>query len=274
MAITSVIQKPGTRSAKTARKSIEFSDQFQIETDDPSDNQITVITHFQSIGYKPGNLINGYRIKSVDYSDNEDGATWLATVNYGLDSESSQQSANPLNDPPKYSISGQSVPLPVDFDSSGNAIVNSAGDPFQELQFIEDERDIIQITKNFATYPSGLAKQARRKVNSGNFLGFGPKEVRYKGMSGSSSYDPTIGVYYTVTVEFETAPSWERELLDQGFRELDGGELKQIKVDGETISQPVPLDGSGGKLAANGTPVNLAFEFYETANFASIFGIS
>ena len=126
---------------------------------------------------------------------------------------------------------------------------------------------------NLASFPSQLAFQARDKVNSGGFLGFGRGEVKFQTITGQSMNDPNIGQYYAVTVEFAIRKDWKRRVLNQGFREKDGNELKRILVDGADTTVPVLLDEDGSKLAQGGTPVELEFEIYEEANFSAIFGI-
>ena len=71
------------------------------------------------------------------------------------------------------------------------------------------------------------------------------------------------GIFWYRTVSLSIAVDgngWAKSVLDAGFREILGTSRVNIKNDGdgEDITAPVPLDGSGAKLA-NPSPSNSVF---------------
>ncbi len=244
MTITSECIQPNSRSGKITKESLSYSVTYNVETDDKSDSPVDIAADFT---YSVGDSFEGYPVTDIAITESqEDGFSWDVAITYG-----GENTDNPLDEPASYSISYSPTEVPVDFDINGDAILNSAGDPFNEICFSEEFRPVISVTKNFATYPAGLAENADRTVNSAAFLGFAAGTVRFVGISGNSQYNETIGTYYSVTIEFAIQPTWKKQILNQGFRELDGGELVMIQLDGKDISQPVPLKADGTKLPGN-----------------------
>jgi hypothetical protein len=126
---------------------------------------------------------------------------------------------------------------------------------------------------NRATVPFSAAQDAKRTVSSSGVLGLAAGTVRYAGMSFQPQDHDTIGPYYSITIGLALAEDWKTRILNQGFRELDGGELKPIKKGGKDVSQPVLLDGAGKALSPGGTPVTLTKDIYGEADYVSLFGL-
>lgn len=266
MTVLDVFRKPGTRSGSRTTTSVEGQETWIVVTDDPDDDDVVILDQFVD----PGSTFMGRRIESVSAEEvGDDGYQWEVDVKY-----SAEAIDNPLLEPIKISMNQQQVQTPTEFDKDGEPILNAAGDPFQEIVFIEDAEDTIQISKNYAAIPYAAGKTAKKKLNSETFLTvFAPGEVRYKGMSATPQEHESLGTYYTVTIEFAIAENWTRKILNQGFRELDDDdELVNVKIKGEPASQPVLLDAAGKQLASGGTPVDLDFDLYESVNFTTLFG--
>lgn len=262
MAVTSVYRKPGTRSGSRTRTAREGTEVWIVETDDPADNDLVVLAQFVA----PGGAFGGRVIGSLSCSESsEDGLQWEVTVKYAASPVD-----NPLAEPAVLSISPNVVQVATDYDRDGTPILNTAGDPFGEIIFLEDVDDTVQITKNFATIPIAAATSAKRSI--GTLSGI-PGQARYRGMSVQQQDHDQIGTYYTCTIEFAMADTWERRILNQGFREKDNGELKPIKIDGKEISQPVLLDASGKQLTPSGTPHDVIANLYKQVSYNALFGV-
>jgi hypothetical protein len=265
MAVTSVYRKPGTRTGTRTREGYDHSDVWIVETDDHNDNQDVILAEFVA----PGGTYGGRIVESISCSEvSEDGRQWEVTVNFA-----NSAITNPLTAPVKLGMTQSPVQVPTDFDKNGNPILNAAGDPFQEAVFLDDIEDTLQFTKNYALIPYAAAQSAKRKI--GTITGV-PGYGLYKGMSAQEQEHETIGIYYTCTIEFsmaDSAAAFAKKLLNQGYREKVGGQLKVIKINGEVASQPVLLAANGTKLAPGATPTEITVDLYNVVNFSTIFGI-
>jgi hypothetical protein len=115
-----------------------------------------------------------------------------------------------------------------------------------------------------------LADTYRDTVNLATFFGSPPGTVKCKSITAKRAWSPNVagGYYWVVTYLFEfNRDGWTSRPLDLGFRQLVSGTRRQIIIDGQPATSPVPLNGSGGVLAPGGTPVFLAFELYPAANY-------
>jgi hypothetical protein len=88
-------------------------------------------------------------------------------------------------------------------------------------------------------------------------------------------YDSNGHVYYlTVTYPVTLNRStWVKTLLDCGMNALDSSSPPRptpIMNNGQQISDPVPLDGSGHRLASTGTPVTLSSNVYNSVDWSPL----
>lgn len=265
MAIFDIFPKPGGRTGSRTKTGYDHQDTWIVITNDPTDDQDVVLAAFVA----PGGSYGGRKVESLSCNEvSEDGLQWEVNVKYA-----NSAIDNPLAVPVKIGMTQSSVQVSTDYDKNGNPILNAAGDPFQELVFLDDIEDTLQFTKNFALIPYAAAQQAKRKI--GTITGV-PGYGLYKGMSAQEQEHELIGIYYACTIEFamaDTQAAFAKKLLNQGFREKVGGELKVIKIKGEVASQPVLLAANGTKLATGATPTEITVDLYNVVNFSTIFGI-
>jgi hypothetical protein len=271
MPIINSYKIPGNRSG-----SVSLSDKvtstavvrFAVETDDSSHDADYVLLN---VPWQVGDSYNGYRINNVSVTESsEDGQTWVADVTYGGESLPD----NPLTLPATYSVQYQDIEIPIEFDAAGNPIVNTAGDPFAEAATLHDATPLYVIKKNFAAYPSAIFNALRRTVNATSFLGVAPGEARFAGGSSDLENDDTWGPYWPSSFQFAVAVGdWQLHLLNQGFRELVGGQRRLILINGHPVDQPVLLAASGAALPPAGAPVTLDFDRYTPADYNLILGI-
>lgn len=197
------------------------------------------------------------------------------TVNYEctVDAETGLP-VSPLMEPPKISFSSVGTNDPIDTDSEGLPIVNSAGESFDPPITMDHSDTVLRITRNEKTFSDTFAAEFRDAVNSDTFLGHPPGHVKCTVFTADQMRAATL-VYYTVRYEFQIRYSfvktrdsngdikervfgWVRRVRDEGFRESTGDtnkdgspEIDEIEDKNSIkVSQPHLLDGSGKKLSA------------------------
>jgi hypothetical protein len=200
---------------------------------------------------------------------------WIVTANYSSERELAQ---DPTNDPAEISWSSEQFQRPAVFDNSGNAIVNSAGDPFDPPNMMDDSRRVVTIQKNLATVPSWILTY-QDAVNSDTFsvdgisIAAGLAKIQSVTVGPVQKRNGTS--FRTVTIVMHLQKDgWLLRPLDAGFRERVSGELQNIRNSGddELPAAPVPLNGSGSALANPSFTNNIFLQFsvYETKAFASL----
>lgn len=238
----------------------------------------------------PVSLGNSYNADSVDdlgafvqeievacEGEGANGITWIFTASYGpYDPEAVPQ--NPTERPLQVSWGNATFEEIVDEDQDGNAVVNSAGDPFDPPITEEDTRPVLTVVRCQYTFSTTWATGYRNAINSDIFLGADPGTVRSMPIVGVLKKDQDIGWYWEVTYEFAYKPQgWARVELDQGLRRtVDvGGTLKRqpILVRGVPVQSPVLLDGAGDVLPPGGTPVFRTYRTRPSLPFA-VFGFT
>lgn len=196
-----------------------------------------------------------------------DGTKWKVTGNYAFP-DAGETSENPLNAPPQINWDQTQYTKLTDRDIEGNAVVNSAGDPYQDAQEIDDPRPVLNITRNIQNFSPALAYQYRNAINADPFQGAGPGEVKVMAIKADYQYDQQWGNYWTVSVQLQFEPlGWDRKILDQGFREKKNNKMVAITTSGEAVKEPALLDGTGKVLAVGGQPVYRTHKFYPRLPF-------
>lgn len=210
------------------------------------------------------------RSLQISRASGKDKHNWIATANY--DTQVAYE-INPLNDPADIQWDGDNFEEVAVFDRNGQACLNSAGDPLQDL-FRERSRRIVTVVKNVATVPSWIITN-EDAVNSSSFTvdGFSvptgkaklsaPRLGRWESRNGYT--------FRQMTMVFKlNKDGWASQPLDAGFRYKTGTRRDIItNSDGTLPSTPVALDGSGAVLA-NPSPTNavfLSFNLYPAYDF-------
>lgn len=277
----SLITKAGQgRSAtKDADRQRTYTVPYQVESDDPAGSEAEVLTYVEGqvglIGTAhpddDGAFLRSIRIQE----DADDGCSWSVTCEYGP-WEAREES--PLDEPPEVSIDWAPRERIAERDYNGVAVVNSANDPFDPAIVRDDTRVVIRVSTNEAIYPLQLASAYRDTVNDAavtiDGVTFAAKTIKAAAPKARRQYHPSVGFYWRIDYEFEIAPeTWVHKQIDNGFRYLASATVRKqaLTDDGQPVSAPVLLDGSGGRLAPNGTPVVLEFDLYEPKDFQAGF---
>lgn len=223
-------------------------------------------------------------------SESDDDKKWFVDVEYDTDTPSQDEHDqehpdNPLDEPWEVDFDFEQFGKPLDRDADGNAVTNSADEPFDPAPEVDDGRLVLRITRNEAEYPTATALAYKNKVNSDTFYGAPAGYVKAKPIRGTRQtkrlQDGQLLSYYRVSYEFHFRGSdeedWDAHLLDQGYRELVdmGGAIGQVYLnitdrDDMPLNQPTLLDGAGAKLPHGGTPVFRDFKAYKRLAFSAL----
>lgn len=217
------------------------------------------------------------QIDCVEVERSHSGSFWEVTVQYSSTDPAAFDAQNPLNSPPRISWGLSRFTSVAEFDINQNAILNSAGDYFDPPLEKDDSRQVLTIVRNEPTYDASMTYVYKDSINEDVFWGLPPGVVKLMDRSAELQHSGDCpingGYYWEVKYEFEIRPEgWTRYVLDQGLKQLDGGNLVNIvDANGEPISSPMLLNGEGGVGSAGGA-VFLPFDVYQPRNFAA-FGL-
>jgi hypothetical protein len=215
----------------------------------------------------------------VDQESAEDGLEWVVAVSYG---PWEPKAEDPRNDPPEVDVSFVEFEEVSPFDAlTGRAIVNSAGDPFADPPLTRDNaRVVLTVKRNEPNYSIGLATLYANTVNAAPFVigdvTFPAKGILSKPIVTSRAFHADVGFYWPTTYVFhcQLDRTWQREVLDRGFRRLVAGpKLVPITVDGHPCTEPSFLNGAGQALAVGAPPVVLLYDTYPTRDFSVFNGL-
>lgn len=278
---------------------------FRVHTNDNDDDGIVILAFASSpkIGASHPNDTKAKCIRRTPAPMSaEQKQQWILTVEYSTKWDIAE---NPLDDPPLTEWSTESYQMPVFEEIDGNAIINSAGDPFDPPAEKDDSRWTSVTRRNVTNAVPPWIFAYQDAVNSdaytvdGKLIAAGeakisaihlsePQErndIEYRVLTITTHYrgegdDAGSSGYGSGSGADEIEP-WDLSILDAGMRELSsdsaGADLRNITNtgvggDGEPVTAPVPLDGDGQKLD-DPTPANavfIQFEVYRRRTFATI----
>ena len=205
---------------------------------------------------------------------------------------------NPLSDPAQTTWSAESYQVIVERDLDGDAIVNSAGDPFDPPPEKDDSRWTSVTSKNIAAKVPDWMFVYQDAVNEDSFTIDGIEILAGWAKISAIHLSPTQtrnGVDYrvvTVTIHYraenegigsgsgtygsgsggDDIEPWDLSILDAGFRELSGatasasmsgsaGGSVLVNIqdsEGNPVTAPAPLNGDGYAID-DPTPGNAVF---------------
>jgi|GEM_PF-6711924 len=185
----------------------------------------------------------------------ESGIAYRISATYSTEAE---QFTNPIDEPPIVQWIYERSTKIVETDINGNAILNKAGDKYENPFEIPDVIEAFTYTKNLPYNPRALAKQFRNKINSGAWLEYDARTALCSGIEISERKSAMISetarqYYWTVTVEITIKEDeWKLTPLEQGYREKIDGNLVDIFIldaDGNATDErcqfPILLDNLG-----------------------------
>lgn len=272
MAILSVTELPERSGSLNQKNERTYRRVFQVESDLTTeaayDVRAAVASVTGTIGASYGSDPLAFLIDFAEQQTSEDGLTWEVTVSYGkLEIEEPDPTERDID----VSWNFTQFQRSLERDVNGKPIRNSANDPFGEALVRDDSRPVLTISRNESSFSPALAWFYRDATNADTFWGAPRGTCKVSNISATLQRDQEFGEFWRVTYEFHfNQAGWSDRVLDQGYNELVGGEPKKIKdSEGLPITEPALLDGVGGKLAADDSPVFRRFEKYPRLPFAA-----
>lgn len=215
--------------------------------------------------------------------DGVDPTTWRVTCSYSnkVERPDINQQENPLLRPAEISWDSTHVMIPLERDSGGDAITNSAGERFDPPPEIEDYRLTLTIVKNQPLFDARLILRYQGRVNSHPWYGLDAGTVRCTKIAGSRKFE-NGKLYWQNTYAFEikepkeyetSLDCWAFKLLDRGFFTLDESSspaVLRVALDPTSLrpySAPILLDGAGQRLPNGDPPVFISWFGYQEADF-------
>lgn len=287
MAVTEVSLRIPAEGSIDQRGQRSYTAEYKVVTDDADDGADVILSASGLPGpgdsYGSGANIAFFVSSSARRETKlaTGGAVWHVTVSYGPYDWATATPVGPPTDwPIKFRFEPEEFERPCIVDVDGNAILNSAGQPFAEPIMREDSRRVWVVTRNEALsgFDPVAAELFANKLNLYTWNGAAPKTVKAKPyVTGDIQYSQELGgFWFPVTYRFHYNPDgWAEAPLDRGFSELDTStsppKLKNIKdKEGQDVKEPALLDGSGSRLAdpSPGNEVFLEYHIYEAVDFA------
>ena len=197
---------------------------------------------------------------------------WDATCEFSSEVDERQGSQDPTSNPevwiPVYETKFERLQEVVTKDLSGDAIANSAGQPFENGLTISR---FIPVWEFYQFEPASLTDEQvidrNEVVNSGTFKGKSAKTLLLTVMSS------VIGFYYgnprrltQYSIKYNSR-EWTHKRLDVGTVYKDGANHKPYLDDDGNVMLG-GLDGSGAKVTVGDPPALLEFDMYPSTSFS------
>lgn len=249
---------------------------FRVITDDPLDGVLTVLeaNDLPTIGEiyftDVEDDILCVCVKRSPTQDADDPRVWVVVIEYSNDER------NPLVQPLDISWGTFEEKRAFWLDVNQDPSVNKAGEEFDPPLEREEAGLTLTIVKNVGinAFDPVTAVAFLWHVNDDTFYGFAAGRVLLARLSARKQTEAGVS-YWQLTYEFRIRleeHKWKIRVLNAGYRELVGTELRPIMIRGQPISKPHPLDSNGVKLA-DPSPANVIYcEFtaYPEADFDQI----
>lgn len=254
---------------------------FLVKTDDKTDSAYDLLTSgsLPDVGDVHPDDIGAW---CTSVKPRNVGATpffWNVTVSYSSDKELND---DPLLDDPDISWGSQKFQEPIVDDINGDAVVNSAGDPFDPPIMRDVSREVVTITANVASVPAWVFSYKDRLNNATitiDGISILAEKAKCDDITVANKAERNEIEYYPLTIRLSLREEgWAKQVLDVGFNEIDGsaGRAAILLDDGTEPKSPVPLDGNGQRLSnpTTETAVILSFDIYPQVDFTVFPGIS
>lgn len=272
MTITYLGEDPGGRQATNDKGTRRYTRVFLFKTDDKTDDAYAIGSHASAPLI--GQAFHDAWCKSITVENHAPYAGWKITAEYTSERELTE---DPTSDPAVITWGSEQFQRPAVFDKNGDCICNSAGDPFDPPNMMDDSRRYVSVTKNLAVVPSWILDY-QDAVNSDAFdidgitvaVGLAKVQSVNVGEVQTRNSIPFRTVSLMIHLQKD---GWALKPLDAGFRENVFGEMILILNDDDTFpAAPVPLNGLGRKLSNPSFTNNvfLSFDVYEQLPFTAL----
>ncbi len=255
---------------------VEVVRTWRLTSDDANDHGWTLVPEAQSDGSLPSQWD---RLDEDDPSviattfaveEKEEPEVWEAQVTYKL-------VIDPTAEPGLWRRSTGQNEVALDMDATGAAYLNSAGDPFDPPPTAPEPYLIMSCQKNRASIDENdIIENFLHCTNSVGYRGIGAGLVYLADFQANPAFRFGVHYFETTWTFWARARGWGQSLLDCGFRHWPGAPFaatvrRTIRgPDGQPVSSPALLDGSGRKLTPGSPPVFLPFTPCNSADFNSL----
>jgi len=163
---------------------------------------------------------------------------WRVVAEYDTSWIVNSVTDNPLNQLPEVSYDGPAFDRALIRDYFGIDVVNSSKRPFDPPLVIDDNRGLLRVTRNEASFDEAYARTWRRKLNKTAFGGDDSVKARINSITASNALSNRI-LYWQITyeIEFRTHPddSFLPFVQDKGFTKPDGTTITKGTADGVAL---------------------------------------
>ena len=241
--------------------------EFDVDTNEFDAAHASVVPRFDA-PYPPNPFLVVSDISAKPVSESR--RHWIVQVKFSSGAGSSVSGGvDPLSEPPDITWSTVSDTVEIDVDANGIPITNSADEVFDPPIQSEVADLEIRISRNEPLNPMTAFAGFAKKVNTQTWANLPPGTVLMDEISGKKIEHGDLVFYrvdYRLLFRFD---GWKIRKLDKGYRtKAANGDLEiMTDKDGNPLSEPVFLDGSGQKLADGASGVFLEFEVRQSVNF-------
>lgn len=202
---------------------------------------------------------------------------WTATVNSSGEIGGKDPGSSPIDNTPSIRVASIESEAEISEDADGNAIVTVNGEPIYGVK--KKIYDLsISITRNFLAVNDTVAVQYLDSVNSDNFLGFAPGQLKLTAYNYDVVFSGDI-TYYKVTGNFvarqpynTTAErAWYYRTRHEGFRVKVGTDIiRAVDANQEPVTTPVLLKEDGTRETDVNNAHFLEFKLYQTRPYNAL----
>lgn len=268
------------RSAKTNKSGVTTSTITYLFTTDTRVSEFDIGTHGSCpvIGSTHPDNPAMWCVE-VMIANHEPWKGWQVTAEYSSEREITE---DPTDEPVRVSWSTEQFQEVAIVDENGDAVCNSAGDPFDPPVMKDFSRRVASVSVNVSSVPSWFLDY-EDAVNSDTFTlaGFSVAagKAKCQRVSVSEEKERNGISYFEVHMEIHLSKNgWLVKPLDAGFRRIYSGTSREkITMTNEAGEEeypaaPVPLDGSGVELLdpTPATAVYRSFTVYESLPFSAL----
>lgn len=256
MAIVSIKEvhegRGGDYTAKSRKSIRRHTRAFRVVTNAATDTSYDVLAYCPALGSLHPVDVGAWCVGKRATQDSKSKLVWNCTVEYSSEKELHE---DPTDDPTEFEWDTDARKETFHKDRNGDAILNSAGEPF--ITGIDDEVSLwtITATKNLAVVPAAILSY-RDAVNSDNIIldgiPFASDKLKIKKIHISKLQSRNDIFFRELQIVFKAQDSWKRKIIEQGLNQKVSSKLKPCFEDTDgTIKarKPMPLAANGTQLA-------------------------
>lgn len=231
---------------------------FLIRTDNVAESEVVVRNALPRLGSihpdDPGVRLAEVRINQIDDSPWD----WEAELTYannvgadgGFDDPFQQQEqgqwVNLTNQPATLRIKGSVVERVFETDIDNKPLVNTADEPITGLA-VTVPVTIYEFTRYLTTYNQNRIQTYQGAINSDAWFGWPPLTAKVESISVEAEHRENTR-YWRETIEIHCCRyGWREKVVNAGYMEKVGGNLRPIMVGARMVTRPWPLKENGEK---------------------------